>query len=132
LGTAYFLLGETEGAEDQWLAIPESAPGRLRFVTDYNLGLLYYNLRDFSQSEDRFRRALKLNPGDRDSKINLELALRGRKALEEQPGGESRQAEVPPLSLNRMENILERLKSLETMGSGKPLPDQGAGGPGDW
>jgi Ca-activated chloride channel family protein len=59
--------------------------GNKQIKTDslYNTGNALYSMGDYKGSAEAFIEALKLNPGDRDAKHNLELALRKLKELQQ-------------------------------------------------
>lgn len=52
------------------------ASDELKAKLYYNLGNTYYSLKEYKKAIESYKSSLKLNPSDRDAKLNLELALR--------------------------------------------------------
>jgi Ca-activated chloride channel family protein len=87
-GTAALAAGDLERARSELEQAAASLDPDLRFRALYNLGLMSLRLaradsahRDghLSEAERAYRDALRLKPGDRDAKWNLELARRDRR-----------------------------------------------------
>jgi Ca-activated chloride channel homolog len=84
LGTAALAIGDTNVARRALTRGAESLDAELRFRALYNLGLLDIRLAErdslnrqahLEAARDRYRQALLLRPGDRDTKWNYELVL---------------------------------------------------------
>jgi len=101
LGTALLRLGRYDDAEEHFRAALVAVDPQLRERTLYNLGNRF--LSDARQAGDpeargrlldaaieAYKQALRIMPGDRDAKWNLELALRDQ---EEQPPSQSGQSD---------------------------------------
>jgi len=76
LANVYYSLGEGDAALKTWSMAEENTDNvDVLFRIAFNRGVLYYNWGRFDEAYRSFRRALKLNPSDIDSKINLEDSL---------------------------------------------------------
>ena len=128
LANVYYALGETGPAVD---ALEDAAGGgdwkAVRFRAYYNLGNVYFDLGEFDRAVTSYIEALKVDPEDRDAKVNLELALRrqgsemARRELEKQSGVENA---LKPLE-ERHREILETVRKQERRESWKdPEDDQ--------
>ena len=76
LGNVYFALGESQAAIDKFKKVSSAGSAELFFRSQYNLGVIYYQLADYERSYHYFINALELKPSDIDSKLNLEYSLR--------------------------------------------------------
>ncbi len=76
LGNVYYSLGEPEAALHIW-ALAEKATDDVDvlFRIAFNRGLVYFNWGRYEEASQSFKWALRYNPADIDSKINLEDAL---------------------------------------------------------
>lgn len=76
LANVYYSLGEGDAALQTWSMAEENTDNvDILFRIAFNRGVLYYNWGRYDEAYRSFRRALKLNPADIDSKINLEGSL---------------------------------------------------------
>ena len=74
-GNLYYFLGEPESAINSWNLSEEQEGYKLPYRLNFNRGVLYYDLGNYQEAYNSFRKALELNPGSIDTKINLELTL---------------------------------------------------------
>ena len=81
LGNVYYALGENTAALDEWeKAAKTDIPGLLSKV-EFNKGVLYYELSRYEHAYQAFKNSLRLDPGDKSAKINLEYSLRKLNAV---------------------------------------------------
>ncbi|AEJ61996.1 Tetratricopeptide TPR_1 repeat-containing protein [Spirochaeta thermophila DSM 6578] len=73
LGTVYHALGD-ETAFAKWKQAESARDPETRFSAFYNLGLYYYDHGEYQNAYLYFLQALRLEPDDRDVRVNLELA----------------------------------------------------------
>jgi Ca-activated chloride channel family protein len=79
LANSLFRLGRYEEAVEAYKkALSEKAPQVLKQKSHYNMGNAYYRMGYLEESIDAYKKALELNPGDTDSKFNLEWARKQR------------------------------------------------------
>lgn len=93
-GNALHMIGEhTRALPDYAHAIDLAAPD-LRAIAQYDRGNTLFRLGRLEDARDAYREALRLEPGDRDAKFNLELVQRlldGRRGSQQpQPGASGR------------------------------------------
>jgi len=73
LANSHFRLGRYEEAVEAYKkALSEKTPPELQQKSWYNMGNAYYRLGYLEEAIDAYKKALELNPGDIDSKFNLE------------------------------------------------------------
>ncbi len=73
LANSHFRLGRYEEAVEAYKkALTESTPPNLKQKSWYNMGNAYYRMGYLEEAIDAYKKALELNPGDVDSKFNLE------------------------------------------------------------
>jgi len=76
LANVYYSLGEEDAALQIWdLAETITNDRDILFRIAFNRGVLFYRQGRFHEAHSSFKRALKLNPSDVDTKINLEDSL---------------------------------------------------------
>jgi Ca-activated chloride channel family protein len=89
-GCAAFQSGNYQDASAAFSSvIKRSRDSSVRFKAAYNLGNTAYKQGDFATSAARFKEALAANPGDEDTRYNLELALRAIEKMKQ------KQADAP-------------------------------------
>jgi Ca-activated chloride channel family protein len=115
LGNVYHSLGETDAAiETLRRAAEEGRWERAVFRSHYNLGRIYYQLGNFDRAVAHYIEALRVEPNDRDAKVNLELAL--QKLMGDEAGapiaGASPKAQPKDLDAEH-ERLLELMKREE-------------------
>lgn len=101
-GNIYYSLGETESASLAWDQAQTLDDQDLQFRLLFNRGVLLYDQGEYQQAYERFKEALKIQPGSVDAKINLELALA-------RIGGNSQPEEDTP---REEENLLDDTQRL--------------------
>ncbi len=84
--------GKFEEAAALFRALGEDARSPLAGASRFNLGNSLYQKQDYKGAIQSYRDALRLQPGDADTRRNLELALR---ALREQEEQQNRQSKDP-------------------------------------
>jgi Ca-activated chloride channel homolog len=73
LANSHYRLGRYEKAVESYKkALPEKTPSNLKQKSWYNMGNAYYRMGYLEEAIDAYKKALELNPGDMDSKFNLE------------------------------------------------------------
>jgi Ca-activated chloride channel homolog len=82
LGTALHRAGELPPAEESFLRAMRSPDPKLRAAALYNLGNTRVKAGDLPRAAEAYEMALRQNPGDRDTKFNLELV---RALMQQQP-----------------------------------------------
>lgn len=75
LGTVYHYLGESGAAVDRWEAAWESNVDDLMYGARFNRGVFLFEQGRYQESFQEFRSALRINPGSRAAKTNLELTI---------------------------------------------------------
>lgn len=76
LGSVYHQEGDYEQANETYMDAATSADSSLRASTFYNIGNTEFRNGDYAKAIDAYKKSLDVDPSDRDSKYNLELALR--------------------------------------------------------
>lgn len=75
-GVALHRLGQFEKAREAFAAATAASEPTLKQRSFYNLGNAWFELKKYKEAADAYRQALRLEPGHRASKWNLELALK--------------------------------------------------------
>jgi len=94
LGNAYARLGnieEAQAAYGQYKALSENE--EQQSLADYNTGNIYAEQQKYDEAIEKYREALKKNPGDEDAKHNYELALQKKQQQEDQQQQQQNQDE---------------------------------------
>ncbi len=111
LGNSYYSLGERQSAMIRWDQA-ESEERDFQYMLIFNKGVFYYERGLYLEAARSFKAAVNLNPSDRDSKINLELALgRVNSNAERQP--DEKKAEDNQNLFDDTERLLSYLKRQE-------------------
>jgi Ca-activated chloride channel family protein len=76
--------GKYDEAATVFRALGDDAASKVTAASRYNLGNSLYQKQDYGGAIQAYRDALRVAPGDADTRHNLELALRARKEQEEQ------------------------------------------------
>jgi Ca-activated chloride channel homolog len=75
LANSHYRLGRYEEAVEAYKkTLTEKTPPNLKQKSWYNMGNAYYRMGYLEEAIDAYKKALELNPGDIDSKFNLEWA----------------------------------------------------------
>jgi Ca-activated chloride channel family protein len=134
LGNVYRALGEAEVATRALLStIVETERMELLFRAYFNLGHISYESDDYRQAVGYFTEALRVDPNDWDSKVNLELALRSLSQEPDRKREPQRQTAVESGALEEtFRDILDTIKKREEVlwRSAIPQPSETAGN--DW
>ena len=69
-----YLAGDYEGALDEFRQELYTEDSQLKSDAVYNMGNSMYNQEKFQESLDFYKQAIKLNPEDKDAKINYEIS----------------------------------------------------------
>jgi Ca-activated chloride channel homolog len=73
LANSHYRLGRYEEAVEAYKkSLTEKTPPNLQQKSWYNMGNAYYRMGYLKEAIDAYKKALELNPGDMDSKFNLE------------------------------------------------------------
>lgn len=75
LGNVYYSLGEAAPALGEWEESSLSKNNDVAFSSLYNKGVLLFELSRYEEAFASFKAALKINPSDIDTKIDLEYCL---------------------------------------------------------
>ncbi|MFW5827499.1 MAG: tetratricopeptide repeat protein [Alkalispirochaeta sp.] len=86
LGTVYHYLGESGAAVDRWEAAWESNVDDLMYGARFNRGVYLFEQGRYQEAFQEFRSALRINPGSRAAKTNLELTIERMEAGSELDG----------------------------------------------
>lgn len=92
LGTVYHYLGESGAASVQWETARESDVDDLMFGASFNRGVFLFEQGRYEEAYREFRFALRVSPGSREAKENLELTLERIDAGSELDGEPAREA----------------------------------------
>jgi len=77
LGYAYYKNGNTDQSlSNLKLAIEEVSDNKIKSEINYNLGLVYYNLKDYTNAIDKYQEAIKLKPDYAEAHRNLAFAYK--------------------------------------------------------
>ncbi len=108
LGNVYYSLGESEAALHTWsLAEKETDDVEVLFRIAFNRGLVYFNWGHYEEASQSFKWALRYNPADIDSKINLEDSLSHVRSEIPKPA-EKREISTPTVSDNLLLEYIKR------------------------
>lgn len=109
IGNVLYRQGDLEGAEEAWTRAMVGADQELQADIAHNLGNARYQRQAFQEAIDAYRRALQARPDDRDTKRNMELALRQLEAQQQQ---------------QEQQNDDESKKEQNEDSKNKPSPDE--------
>jgi len=84
IGNVLYRQGDLAGAEEAWTRAMVGAEPDLQADIAHNLGNARYQRQEFQEAIDAYRQALQARPDDRDTKRNLEMALRQLQAQQQQ------------------------------------------------
>ena len=109
LGDAHFKKEELEDAADSFSQALQSEDPEIKSRARYNLGNSLYRQGKLQESLSAYREALKLAPGDRDAKHNLEFVLKQlqqqqQQNQDQQDEGEQEQEQEQDQEKNRDES----------------------------
>ncbi|MBN2510167.1 MAG: tetratricopeptide repeat protein [Spirochaetales bacterium] len=112
LGNVYYVLGETDAAEEEWLNASLSSDTELLFRLYFNRGNMYYEKGEFELSYQYFRKALELYPDNLDAKHNLEMSLGRLNTADADPQQEEASSGDGELS-DDVERVLQYIRRKE-------------------
>ncbi len=115
IGNVLYRQGDLEGAEEAWTRAMVGAEQELQADIAHNLGNARYQRQAFQEAIDAYRRALQARPDDRDTKRNMELALRQLQAQQQQQQQQQQQEQ---------QNDDESKKEQNEDSKNKPSPDE--------
>jgi tetratricopeptide (TPR) repeat protein len=117
MGNVYHSLGELPAAFEAWKDVSEQADVtdeiELAFRTQFNQGVLNYELGKYEDAYKFFRNALILKSTNLEAKINLELTLRKMEAVGTLTAKPEAAEEVLQESSRNSQRILEYVKRKE-------------------
>ena len=93
LGDAQFKKEEMDAASDSFSQALQSEDPGIKSRAQYNLGNSLYRQGKLQESLSAYREALKVAPGDRDAKHNLEFVLRQLQEQQQQQKNQDQQGE---------------------------------------
>ena len=82
IGNVFYSLGEGDEALSVWEKAEHTDDPEILYRVCFNKGVLYYQLGQYEAAYQSFKTALDIKPGDKDSKINLELAYKKNTKVE--------------------------------------------------
>ena len=112
LGNVYYVLGETDAAEEEWLKASLTENPELLFRLFFNRGNLYYEKSEFELSYQYFRKALEIYPDSIEAKNNLEMSLSRLNTSESEPQKAEAESGEGDLS-DDVERILQYIRRKE-------------------
>lgn len=118
LGDAHFKKEEMEDATDSFSQALRSEDPEIQSRAQYNLGNSLYRQGKLQESLSAYREALKLAPGDRDAKHNLEFVLKQLQEQKQQQQNQNQQGE------GEQEEDKDKNQD-ESPSGGKDQPQQG-------
>ena len=93
LGDAHFKKEDMEDAADSFSQALQSEDPEIESRAQYNLGNSLYRQGKLQESLSAYREALKLAPGDRDAKHNLEFVLKQLQEQQQQQKNQNQQGD---------------------------------------
>src|SRR6185295_11877590 len=84
LGDALYKSGKFDDAQARYEALAADARSPLAAAARYNLGNTLFQKQDYAGAVRAYRDALRLTPGDADTRHNLEMALRAQQQQQQQ------------------------------------------------
>lgn len=104
-----------------------SADAALKSAAYYNQGVAYTRMKDLDASIESYKKALRLNPEDREARENLQKALLQKKKQQQneqqkksQSNMSQKEAQQKLDMLNQKEKQLHQRKDKQQEGAGKP------------
>ncbi len=91
IGNVLYRQEKWDGAAEEYSRALLSAPPSLAPSVSYNLGNALFRQDKFDEAAKAYRRTLETDPGDREAKRNLELALRAAQEKKQQPKQQKQQ-----------------------------------------
>ena len=96
IGNVLYRQGDLAGAEEAWTRALVGADDGLLADIAHNLGNARYQRQAYQEAVDAYRQALGARPDDRDTKRNLELALRQLQAQQQQQQQQEQKQDKDP------------------------------------
>lgn len=84
-----------EAIEEYQKAIKSTDKPEIKSMANYNMGNAYYQNKEYEQSINAYKEALKIDPADEDAKKNLMLAMRQLKQQQEEKQKEEKKENKP-------------------------------------
>ena len=84
LADAFYKSGKYDEAQQRYEPLARDARSPLAAPARYNLGNTFFQKQDYAGAVRAYRDALRLTPGDADTRHNLELALRAQQQQKQQ------------------------------------------------
>ena len=92
LGNAFLKQGKFEAAASQYAAAANLTEDKDRLASIYhNQGNAYYGNKQFDKSIESYKKALKINPNDEDTRYNLVMAQMQLQQLQQQQNQQQKQ-----------------------------------------
>ncbi len=113
LGNVYYALGEVQAALGMWQRAQESGNADILFGVTFNKGVFYYERGRYQDAYTQFKRALEIDPGSVDAKVNLELALEKIRASEQVVRGDASETGSDGAPSAQSVRILEYIRRKE-------------------
>ncbi|GHT31276.1 hypothetical protein FACS189434_00750 [Bacteroidia bacterium] len=111
LGNTLYRQGKFDQAKEQFQVIAETAQDKKTAAAAYhNLGNAFMSQKDYGNSAEAYKKSLKLNPKDEDTRYNLALA---NALMKKEKQNEQQQAPPPPESTMPQENAQQILDAFQ-------------------
>jgi Ca-activated chloride channel family protein len=124
LAGALYKNGKFDDAQARYEALAADARSPLAASARYNLGNTLFQKQDFARAARAYRDALRLTPGEADTRHNLELALRAQQQQqnqEKQPqGGQNEDRQKPPQDQKQNQRPDEQKQDQKQAGGQRP------------
>jgi len=75
LGNVYYALGEVNSAFKEWKSVNEDKESKISIQTNFNTGVLLFELSRYEDAYQMFKNILKFDPSNINAKINLEYSI---------------------------------------------------------
>lgn len=132
LGTTLYQMDEFQEAEGNLAkAIQNAKTKELKAQAWYNYGNTQYRLGQFEKAIDAYRKALELNPEDKDAKFNLELLQKKKGLFENKQNQRDKENQKKPPQQQNKNQQQQRQQQQKNQGGGGDQQDKNQQGQGN-